>query len=67
MAAVCFQRSESLLAFISNMKGLLQPADLRPLLTCSMATSRPTMQGYMVGSRSPVETDEQWVVWFVFF
>ena len=67
MAAVCFQRSESLLVFISNIKDLLQPADLRPLLTCSTATSWPKMQGYIAGGRSPVETDEQWVVWFVFF
>ena len=39
--------NDAMLAFISNIKDLLQPTDLRPLLTCSTATSLPKMLGYI--------------------
>ena len=40
-------RAEGLLVFISNIQDLLQPTDLRPLLTCYTATSWPKMQIYI--------------------
>ena len=41
------QRSQSMLAFVSNIKDLLLPTDLRRLLACSKATTLVNILGYI--------------------
>ena len=49
-------RADGLLVFISNIQDLLQPTDLRPLLTCYTATSWPKMQIYITKAVKTIMT-----------
>ena len=49
--------NDAMLAFISNIKDLLHPIDLRPLLTCNKATSLPNMLGYITNMTKAAWTE----------